>query len=148
MFVPKRRSQRGDITTLSLLLETPLFIGPNSLSLDNYISRDQYVTSDEGFLVPPYIHFRLYYIFFTLIIGFLFPLSLVPSFFYTNTIFSTLLIGFFVPSSRRPSSLVPRPIIINNSDLSHPPLLPRKRPKLLPACNQNGNMQPRHGNGV
>ena len=38
-FVPKRRSQRGvvdsrAITTLSLLLEFPPFIGPNSLSLD------------------------------------------------------------------------------------------------------------------
>ena len=63
MFVPKRRSQRGvvdsrAITTLSLLLETPPFIGPNSLSLDNYISRDQYVTSDAGFLIPSYINFQ------------------------------------------------------------------------------------------
>ena len=46
MFVPKRRSQKGvgdsrAVTTLSLLLETPPFIGPSSLSLDNYISRDQ-----------------------------------------------------------------------------------------------------------
>ena len=63
MFVPKRRSQQGVVdsrvvTTLSLLLETPPFKGPNSLSLDNYISRDQYVTSGAGFLVPSYIHFQ------------------------------------------------------------------------------------------
>ena len=43
MFVPKRRSQQGivesrTITTLILLLETSPFIGPNTLSLDNYIS--------------------------------------------------------------------------------------------------------------
>ena len=46
MFVPKRRSQQGvvgsrAVMTLSLLLETPPFIGPKLLSLDNYISRDQ-----------------------------------------------------------------------------------------------------------
>ena len=43
IFFPKRRSQQGvvesrAVTTLSLLLETPPFIGPNSLSLDNYMS--------------------------------------------------------------------------------------------------------------
>ena len=43
---------------LSLLLENPPFIGPNSLSLDNYISRDQYITSGTGLLVPSYIHFQ------------------------------------------------------------------------------------------
>ena len=46
------------VTTLSLLLETMPFIGPNSLSLDNYISRNQYVTSGAGLLVPSYIHFQ------------------------------------------------------------------------------------------
>ena len=63
MFVPKRRSQQGvvdsrSVTTLSLLLETLPFIVPNSLSLDNYISRDQYVTSGMGFLVPSYMFFQ------------------------------------------------------------------------------------------
>ena len=45
MFVPKRRSQRGvvgsrAVTTLSLLLKTPPFIGPTSSLLVNYIPRD------------------------------------------------------------------------------------------------------------
>ena len=40
------------------IVETPSFIGPNSLSLDNYISLEQYVTSGMGFLIPSYIHFK------------------------------------------------------------------------------------------
>ena len=90
MFVPKRRSQQGvvdsrAVTTMSLLLETPPFIGPNSLSLDNYISRDQYITSGVGFLVSSYMRFQhcLFYTSFTLIIVFLVPSSFVPSSLYT-----------------------------------------------------------------
>ena len=61
MFVPKRRSQQGVVNSRAVttfLLETPPFIGPNSLSLDNYISCDQYITSGAGFLVPSYKHFQ------------------------------------------------------------------------------------------
>ena len=62
MFVPKRRSQQGvvgsrAITTLSLLLEIPPFIGPTTSLLVNYIPHDRYVTSCAGYLVPSYIHF-------------------------------------------------------------------------------------------
>ena len=115
MFVPRRRSQQGvvdsrTVTTLSLLLETSPFIGPNSLSLDNYISRDQYVTSGAGSCLVVHT-FSTFYTFFTLIIGFLVPSSFVPLSLYTNTIFSTLLIGFFVPSSLLPSSVIPPPVV-------------------------------------
>ena len=95
MFVPKRRSQQGvvglrAVTTLSLLLETSRFIGPTHSLLVNYISRDQYVTSCAGFLVPSYMHFRhiLFYTSYIIIIGFLVPSSFVPLSLYTNPIFT------------------------------------------------------------
>ena len=70
MFVPKRRSQRGvvgsrAVMTLSLLTETPPFIGPTGSLLVNCITRDRYVTS--GF-----------YTSYTIIIGSLVPSSLRP----------------------------------------------------------------------
>ena len=65
MFVPKR-SQRGVVgSTLSLLLETPPFIGPTCSLFVNYISCDSHI--------PYFMH---------LLIGFFVPLShhpVVPS---------------------------------------------------------------------
>ena len=63
MFVPERRSQRGvvglrAVMTLSLLLETPPFIGLNHSLLVNNITCDHYVTSHLGFLVLSYMQFR------------------------------------------------------------------------------------------
>ena len=123
MFVPKTRNQRGvvgsrAVTTLSLLLETPPFIGPTSSLLVNCITSDQYVTSGAGYLVPSYMHFR-HKLFYTIIIGsrirsYLRPV--VPHAPYTNTLFHALLIGFSIPSSRSP--FVPSSHLLINPDLS------------------------------
>ena len=96
-------SPREEVSNSELIARSS-FIGPNLLSLYNYISRDQYVTSGVGFLVPSYIHFILHIFHTYHRVSHL--SSFVLSSLYTNTIFSTLLIGFFVPLSLVPLSLV------------------------------------------
>ena len=99
--VPKRRSQRA-MTTLSLLLEIPPFIGPTSSLLVNNISHDRYVTSSCR-ISRPLIHTFLTLTFYPIIIGSAGPSSLcsiVPHNPFTNTLFHALLIGSAVPSSR------------------------------------------------
>ena len=82
MFVPKRRSQRGvvssrAVTTLSLLLETLPFTGPTSSLLVNYIPRDRHVTSGCR-ISRPLVHTFLTLTFYTIIIGSVVPSSLRP----------------------------------------------------------------------
>ena len=97
MFVPKRRSQRGvvssrAVTTLSLLLKTLPFIGPTSFLLVNYIPRDRHVTSGCR-KSRPLVHTFLTLTFYTIVIGSLGPSARRP----------------FVPSSR----------LLIKPDLSH-----------------------------